>query len=51
VFGLKTIAEGVEDEETMELLRAVGVDHAQGFHLGRPAPLAVEGPRSPRPSR
>ena len=49
-FGLKTIAEGVEDQETVDLLRAFGVDHAQGFHLGRPAPLAVEGPRSPRPS-
>jgi EAL domain-containing protein (putative c-di-GMP-specific phosphodiesterase class I) len=49
-FGLKTIAEGVEDQETVDLLRAFGIDHAQGFHLGRPAPLAVEGPRSPRPS-
>jgi PAS domain S-box-containing protein len=50
-FGLRTIAEGVEDQETVNLLRAFGVDHAQGFHLGRPAPLAVERPRSPRPSR
>jgi PAS domain S-box-containing protein len=50
-FGLKTIAEGVEDQETVDLLRASGVDHAQGFHLGRPAPLAVEEPRSPRPGR
>ena len=39
-FGLQTIAEGVEDEATLELLREFGVDHAQGFHLGRPAPLA-----------
>jgi len=38
-FGLQTIGEGVEDEATLELLRAFGVDHAQGFHLGRPAPL------------
>ena len=38
-FGLQTIAEGVEDQETLDLLRALGVDHAQGFHLGRPAPL------------
>jgi PAS domain S-box-containing protein len=37
-FGLQTIAEGVEDEETLGLLRASGADHAQGFHLGRPAP-------------
>lgn len=38
-FGLQTIAEGVEDSETLELLRDYGVDLAQGFHLGRPAPL------------
>jgi PAS domain S-box-containing protein len=37
-FGLKTIAEGVEDEEALTLLRAEGVDFAQGFHLGRPSP-------------
>jgi PAS domain S-box-containing protein len=37
-FGLKTIAEGVEDEQVLTLLRAEGVDFAQGFHLGRPAP-------------
>ena len=38
-FGLKTIAEGVEDQETLDLLREFGVDHAQGFLIGRPAPL------------
>jgi EAL domain-containing protein (putative c-di-GMP-specific phosphodiesterase class I) len=37
-FGLKTIAEGVEDEQTLMLLHAEGVDLAQGFHLGRPEP-------------
>jgi EAL domain-containing protein (putative c-di-GMP-specific phosphodiesterase class I) len=36
----QTIAEGVEDAETLKLLSAYGVDYAQGFHLGRPAPLA-----------
>jgi EAL domain-containing protein (putative c-di-GMP-specific phosphodiesterase class I) len=41
-FGLQTIAEGVEDQETLDLLRELGVDHAQGFHLGRPAPLTAE---------
>jgi len=35
-FGYQTIAEGVEDAETLELLRGYGVDFAQGFHLGRP---------------
>jgi len=38
-FGQETIAEGVEDAETLELLREYGVDYAQGFHLGRPAPI------------
>jgi PAS domain S-box-containing protein len=38
-FGLQTIAEGVEDAETLELLREYGVDFAQGYYLGRPAPL------------
>lgn len=38
-FGLSTIAEGVEDEATLELLREMGADFVQGFHLGRPAPL------------
>src|SRR6478752_601014 len=38
-FGLKTIAEGVEDEQALTLLRAEGVDFAQGFHLGTPGPI------------
>ncbi len=37
-FGLRTVAEGVEDHETLDVLRALGVDFAQGFHIGRPAP-------------
>ncbi|MCW3015111.1 MAG: diguanylate cyclase [Solirubrobacterales bacterium] len=43
-FGLRTIAEGIEDQATLELLGALGADYAQGFHLGRPAPL-TPGPR------
>jgi EAL domain-containing protein (putative c-di-GMP-specific phosphodiesterase class I) len=39
-FGQQTIAEGVEDCETLDLLRDTGVDFAQGYHLGHPAPLA-----------
>ncbi|HEY4825497.1 MAG TPA: EAL domain-containing protein, partial [Solirubrobacteraceae bacterium] len=38
-FGQQTIAEGVEDSETLGLLRDYGVDFAQGFYLGRPQPL------------
>ena len=40
-LGQKTVAEGVEDEATLGLLRGVGVDFVQGYHLGRPAPFAV----------
>jgi PAS domain S-box-containing protein len=39
-LGQQTIAEGVEDGETLELLRDYGVDFAQGFHVGRPQPLS-----------
>jgi EAL domain-containing protein (putative c-di-GMP-specific phosphodiesterase class I) len=38
-FGCQTVAEGVEDAETLALLEDYGVDFAQGFYLGRPAPL------------
>jgi PAS domain S-box-containing protein len=43
-FGKQTIAEGVEDEETVELLRDYGVDFAQGYHLGRPVPVDTSSP-------
>jgi diguanylate cyclase (GGDEF)-like protein/PAS domain S-box-containing protein len=35
----RTIAEFVGDEPTLSTLRELGVDYAQGFHLGAPAPL------------
>lgn len=38
-LGLQTVAEGVEDEESLKLLRDYGVDYVQGFLLGRPKPL------------
>lgn len=38
-FGLKTIAEYVEDPETVGQLREIGVDYAQGFAIARPCPL------------
>ncbi len=40
-FELRTVAEGVEDARTFELLRELGVDFAQGFHIGRPAPFTL----------
>jgi EAL domain-containing protein (putative c-di-GMP-specific phosphodiesterase class I) len=40
-MGRQTIAEFVGDEPTLDVLRELGVDYAQGFHVGRPAPLAA----------
>ena len=38
-FGLQTVAEGVEDQAALDVLAELGIDLAQGFYLGRPAPL------------
>jgi diguanylate cyclase (GGDEF)-like protein len=38
-LGIKTIAEYVEDVETLEALRELGVDYGQGFGIARPKPL------------
>jgi PAS domain S-box-containing protein len=40
-FGLQTVAEGVEEEDSLAILRAENVDYAQGYHLGRPAPASI----------
>ncbi|MFZ1386431.1 MAG: EAL domain-containing protein [Thiolinea sp.] len=39
VMNLLTIAELVEDAETLERLRAIGVDFAQGYYCGKPFPF------------
>ncbi len=38
-LGKQTIAEYVGDAETLELLRDMRVDYAQGFHVARPRPV------------
>ena len=38
-FGRETIAEGVETRATLELLAEYGVNYAQGYAVGHPAPL------------
>jgi EAL domain-containing protein (putative c-di-GMP-specific phosphodiesterase class I) len=38
-IGVKTVAELVENEETIAKLRDIGVDYAQGFAISRPGPL------------
>jgi diguanylate cyclase (GGDEF)-like protein/PAS domain S-box-containing protein len=35
-MGKKTIAEFVEKEETLALLKELGVDYAQGYYIGKP---------------
>ena len=35
-LGIKTIAESVETQETLDQLKAIGVNYAQGYLTGRP---------------
>ena len=39
-LGADTIAEFVQDDRTLELLRSFGVGYAQGYHTGRPGPAS-----------
>jgi EAL domain-containing protein (putative c-di-GMP-specific phosphodiesterase class I) len=48
--GATVVAEGVETADDATALRALGVDHGQGWHFGRPGPpeaLALPAPRTP----
>lgn len=38
-MGIKTIAEFVEDNSVLPILRELGVDYAQGYGIAEPAPL------------
>ncbi len=55
-LGLRTIAEGVEDERVLKYLRIYHCDEAQGYHIARPMPaeemsayLIAEQQRAERP--
>jgi EAL domain-containing protein (putative c-di-GMP-specific phosphodiesterase class I) len=37
-LGLNVVAEGVEDQWTLDLLASFGCDQAQGYHIARPMP-------------
>jgi diguanylate cyclase (GGDEF)-like protein len=39
-MGLRVVAEGVEDDTTLELLRSLGCDLAQGYFMSKPLPVA-----------
>ncbi|RJG45212.1 MULTISPECIES: EAL domain-containing protein [unclassified Mesorhizobium] len=47
--GPKILVEGVEVEDQMELIRELGIDQVQGFHVGRP--VRVESIRTDAPVR
>jgi diguanylate cyclase (GGDEF)-like protein len=38
-MGIKTIAEFVENEEVLEVVKDLGIDYAQGYYFGKPEPL------------
>jgi diguanylate cyclase (GGDEF)-like protein len=58
LMGLHTVAEGVEDVDTMNLLATLGCSYAQGYGIARPMPAdalpawvqAWQPPSLPRPS-
>ncbi|WP_293881450.1 EAL domain-containing protein [Sphingomonas sp.] len=38
-LGLQVVAEGIEDQATIDLLRTFGCDYAQGYFIGKPMPF------------
>ena len=42
--GIKVLAEGIETAAQLECVTTLGVDYAQGYHLGRPGPLPSSDP-------
>jgi diguanylate cyclase (GGDEF)-like protein/PAS domain S-box-containing protein len=38
-MGIKTVAEFVENKETVEIIREYGIDYAQGYYIGKPSPV------------
>jgi EAL domain-containing protein (putative c-di-GMP-specific phosphodiesterase class I) len=40
-LGKQTVAECVENEATLQMLKEMGVDRAQGNFIGRPNPIPV----------
>jgi diguanylate cyclase (GGDEF)-like protein/PAS domain S-box-containing protein len=42
ILGVKIVAESIENADTFERLRAMGVDYGQGYFIGEPEALAAE---------
>ncbi|HWS24931.1 MAG TPA: DUF1631 family protein, partial [Xanthomonadales bacterium] len=40
LLGKQTVAEHVEDQATLDAVRAIGFDYAQGYLIGKPVPLS-----------
>ncbi|WP_372715128.1 EAL domain-containing protein, partial [Ilyobacter sp.] len=36
ILNLKVVAEGVEDKESLDILKEMGCDYAQGYYFSRP---------------
>jgi PAS domain S-box-containing protein len=45
-YGIHTVAEFVQDEPTLRLLRELGVDYVQGYLIGHPSPVEAARLRS-----
>ncbi|GGO38932.1 EAL domain-containing protein [Deinococcus humi] len=41
-LGIRVVAEGIETQDELALMIALGADYAQGYFLGRPAPEAAD---------
>jgi EAL domain-containing protein (putative c-di-GMP-specific phosphodiesterase class I) len=40
-MGIRTIAEFVENTDTLEAVRSIGVDYAQGYVISKPVPIEI----------
>jgi len=40
-MNIKTIAEFVEDRQTLEAVRKIGIDYAQGYEIAKPVPIEI----------
>ena len=41
VMGKETIAEFVESDDILEVVRNMGINYAQGYAIGRPVPIRI----------
>ena len=41
-FGIQTIAECVEDEDKLAIVRQIGLNYGQGYYIGKPAPELID---------